>query len=88
MIGRMPLWMVLAIWFLQRQTALALTYFNLPRQLRLLADIQMGLPVPMSRLEVWLIREILEWVEREQSSIYQLQAAGVVAVGIMPRDIP
>lgn len=86
MIGNLPLWMVLAIWMLQRTNAPRLTIFNYPRWLRLIDDMRGSLPIPVGRMETRLVTAVLVRLDEEKAAILQLASIGVGASGVISKN--
>lgn len=81
MIGNLPLWIVIAIWYTQRQTMPRVTISNYPIMLRQIEDMRLVLPVPRGRIETWLVTQILTWIDKEKESLFILAHLGVVMTG-------
>ena len=86
MIGNFPLWMILAVWTMQRRSRARVTIYNYPRQERLIEDMRRSLPVPRGRVQVWATAKILEWLDKERSSLRTLALAWVVATVIVSKN--
>lgn len=83
MIGRMPLWMVVFVWLTQRQrhSQGTLSVIDYAQELRLLEDLRGMLPIPEGKLQNWMVRQCLEWLDREHDMLLTLRLARVIAVG-------
>ena len=84
MIGHLPLWLLVMLWWLQRHTAPRLNTANYPRILRFLDDLYAMVPVPRTRFEWWLVKKITNWVDREKSNLFIMRSLGVIATGAVP----
>jgi hypothetical protein len=82
-----PLWLVVAVWWLDR-TEPARTgpqAFEYEIRLRVLADLRDALPVPpkggqgglAGKFRRWLMIEIIGWIERERNTLITLRAMGL-----------
>ncbi len=82
MIGRMPLWMLVFMWAVQRrQRAGYMSMIDYAQRLRLLEDMRGLLPIPQGKLETWAVRKCIEWIDLEKDVLLTLRMARVVAVG-------
>lgn len=86
MIGKLPLWLILALWALQRMGATRMTFWNFPVRLRMIEDMRSSLPVPRSRAEVWLTVLILERLDREKADLLFLRGLGLVATAVVSKN--
>lgn len=81
MIGHLPLWLLVAIWYIQRRHSPRVNLLNYQRMTWLLQDVQSGMPVPGNRLEIWLMVQVANWIKREQDALAELAGLGVIAYG-------
>lgn len=82
MIGHLPLWIVVAVWWLQTRSQPAMGIMQIAVMLRLLDDVYRCLPLPRGRLQSWLVTRIILWLDAERSCLIALQRIGPVVVGV------
>lgn len=83
MIGRMPLWMILFVWFTQQRQSGFVSMIDYAQRLRLLEDMRGLLPVPIGKIQIWMVRTCLEWIDGEKEMLLSLRMMHVVAVGLV-----
>jgi hypothetical protein len=89
----LPIWfVVILLWLrkrmLRRQAAAAggVTTTDWRSYLVLLDLVFYDIPVPTNRFEIWLVRRLQEWIDREISNINILLRAGILMIGMVPVD--
>jgi hypothetical protein len=86
MIGQFPLWLILMTWYLQRHNAPRMTVIDCARMLRLLDDLKASIPLPRTRVENWLTRQALGWIERERDAVLTLRQIGAILTGTVSQN--
>ena len=83
MIGRMPLWMLVFVWAVQRGSKVGgfVSVIDYAQWLRLLEDMRGLLPVPEGKLQTWMVQRCLGWIDQEKEMLLTLRMARVIAVG-------
>lgn len=81
MIGHLPLWLVLAIWWMQRRNGNQVGKINYQRMNWLLNDLYYSLPAPVGGLSAWITQRAIEWIDHERAALAALEDIGVQAVG-------
>lgn len=84
MIGNLPLWLVVVMWFLQRTNRTMVTYANYDVQMRQIADNRRALPFPKSLAAAWLTEKCYSVLDAEHDRIYTIHLAALVAGGSQP----
>jgi serine/threonine-protein kinase RIO1 len=81
MIGHYPLWLVLAVWLLQRIGCGDVIYHQkvYTTEKARIEEMREGLSVPRSRAGRWLLKQVLTWMDRELDALWRLRKAGVIA---------
>lgn len=86
-IGNMPLWVVVAIWTLQRMNRPCLVGVDVKGAHMMLNEIFSSLPAfPKGRFGIWLQGRVCEWIYSERSMLDALGRLGVFAVGQVEKD--
>jgi hypothetical protein len=86
MIGDLPLWLVLAVWYIQRNKRVGLSLGEYAIRLRLLEDVRNSLPLPEGKFQGWLMSKMLGWIEREKNMLTVLRSVGVMGTFLVHAD--
>ncbi|NMC84320.1 MAG: hypothetical protein GYA58_03440 [Anaerolineaceae bacterium] len=84
MIGKLPLWVVLLIWLLQRHNRSRFDFADFPRMRQLLDEVYRSLPLPGGWLETWLVTRVANWINEERDALIVLERLGVITTGQVP----
>lgn len=84
MLETLPLWMLVAIRHLKRKAAAGKVQpVDYARRQAFLTELRGSIPTPANKLEAWLVKATLEWIDREQAALLQMRQAMVVATGVV-----
>lgn len=82
----MPLWVLLAWWWLRRRSRNGLHRLNYSRARQLLDALYYNLPLPEGAVETWLATRILTWINNERDALLILERLNVIATGQAERN--
>jgi len=82
---KFPLWLVLGIWWIERQQRYPVQEIDYADMLRTLEDMYRSLPLPQNKIEEWFIKRIIRWIDEERERLYLLRSIGVQLVGTAER---
>ena len=83
---KFPLWLVLGIWWIERQQRYPVQEIDYADMLRTLDRVYYSLPLPKSRPEAKLLNRIIRWIDEERERIYLLRSIGAQVVGTMSNN--
>jgi len=83
---KFPLWLVLGMWWIERNRRYQVQEIDYTDMLRTLDGVYYSLPLPKSRAEAKLLNRIIRWIDQERERIYLLRSIGAQVVGTMSNN--
>lgn len=80
MMGRFPLWVVLVVWYFQRQHRQSVPYAE---QKTFLKAMMSRMGVPQGKVEKWLFEKAMHWLKEEEQALAVLTLLKVLSTEVV-----